>query len=387
MEPTRIAFTKASVNAVPVPARGRVYVYDSKVSGLAVCVTNRGARTYYWLGRLSGKYERVRLGLTEKTTVEAARDAATAINAQQAMGRDASAVRSSARKEHKLGELWAVYLEQHAKPNKRSWKRDEATWERDLSPWKGRRLGAIESSEIQTLMTRLFNDHGPGAANKALDLLSSMYAFARMPQKWVKESPTDGLQRFKIASRERYLKESELEAFFAALASLQRQTARDFFLMALLTGARRANVSAMRWDEIDFDAATWRIPHGKHKSKTASTIALVPEAVALLQGRANDSPWVFPGRSTAGHYSEPKDAWRRLCTAAKLEDLRIHDLRRTLGSWQALAGSSLQVIAKSLGHLSTSSTGVYARLQLDPVRASVEQATAAILAAGKSKKS
>jgi integrase len=64
-----------------------------------------------------------------------------------------------------------------------------------------------------------------------------------------------------------------------------------------------------------------------------------------------------------------------------LSDLRIHDLRRTLGSWQAAGGSSLQIIGKSLGHKLASTTAIYSRLNLDPVRESVGRATDAILAA------
>jgi hypothetical protein len=65
--------------------------------------------------------------------------------------------------------------------------------------------------------------------------------------------------------------------------------------------------------------------------------------------------------------------------------VQIHDLRRTLGSWQALGGSSLQVIGKSLGHTQVSTTAIYARLTIDPVRESVGKATAAIWAAGEKK--
>jgi len=59
--------------------------------------------------------------------------------------------------------------------------------------------------------------------------------------------------------------------------------------------------------------------------------------------------------------------------------VRIHDLRRTLGSWQAATGASLSIIGRALGHKSVTATAVYARLDLDPVRQSVEAATRAIL--------
>ena len=68
--------------------------------------------------------------------------------------------------------------------------------------------------------------------------------------------------------------------------------------------------------------------------------------------------------------------------AAGLQDVRIHDLRRTLGSWQARNGASLLLIGKSLGHKTPQATAIYARLDLDPVRASVSAAASAMLAAG-----
>jgi integrase len=69
-------------------------------------------------------------------------------------------------------------------------------------------------------------------------------------------------------------------------------------------------------------------------------------------------------------------------TDARLTDLRPHDLRRTLGSWQAALGSSLAVIGKSLNHRSLQATLIYARLEQNPVRESVERAATAMLSAG-----
>ena len=78
---------------------------------------------------------------------------------------------------------------------------------------------------------------------------------------------------------------------------------------------------------------------------------------------------------------EPKKGWKRILERAGIEDLRIHDLRRTLGSWQAKTGASLAIIGKSLNHKNQSTTAIYARLDLDPVRNSVNTATSAMLAA------
>ncbi len=103
------------------------------------------------------------------------------------------------------------------------------------------------------------------------------------------------------------------------------------------------------------------------------------QILARRQAESVGSPWVFPGQGRTGHLVEPKGAWQLVLQRAGLKDLRIHDLRRTLGSWQALSGASMLIIGKSLGHTSEASTRVYARLQMDPVRASVDVAAAKIL--------
>jgi integrase len=127
----------------------------------------------------------------------------------------------------------------------------------------------------------------------------------------------------------------------------------------------------------------------------------------LLNPRRAQAPrsqaFVFPGTGAKGHLVEPHKAWIRIfellqiqafiaaadaesrpldCTGLRMEHLRIHDLRRTMGKWQAIGGESLTVIGKSPGHKNVATAAMYARLQLDPVRASMEKATEAMFAAG-----
>jgi len=77
--------------------------------------------------------------------------------------------------------------------------------------------------------------------------------------------------------------------------------------------------------------------------------------------------------------ADPKKAWGRILKDAGIDNLRIHDLRRTLGSYQAATGANGYIIGKSLGHRSQQSTAIYARLNLDPVRDSVNKATDVML--------
>jgi integrase len=215
-------------------------------------------------------------------------------------------------------------------------------------------------------------------------LLHAMFQRAIDKRWWKGENPAHGVDRFKETSRDRFLRADEMPKFFEALAQDPNVDVRDYFLLSLLTGARRSKALAMRWQDINLDRAEWRIPQEANE-KNVAMVPLMPEAVAILKARKqdaeNDAVFVFPGTGKSGHLVEPKKGWQRVLERAGLSDLRIHDLRRTLGSWQARSGASLAIIGKSLGHKSQQATAIYARLDLDPVRASVEKATAAMLEA------
>lgn len=157
---------------------------------------------------------------------------------------------------------------------------------------------------------------------------------------------------------------------------------------------RHAKPHKRTWDE-DQAQFTRHLTHWEHRKLSTIQKADIQklhceigrdkteEAVILLQQRKETatSEFVFPGTGRTGHITEPKSGWRRIRERAGIANLRPHDLRRTLGSWQARTGASLAIIGKSLNHKSPQATAIYARLDLDPVRASVEKATKAMLEA------
>ena len=140
----------------------------------------------------------------------------------------------------------------------------------------------------------------------------------------------------------------------------------------------------MRWDDVHLDRRVWVIP--QTKSGLPLTLPLVDAALDVLRARLshdNAGGYVFPASSKSGHMMDVREAWKRILSSAGLKDLRVHDLRRTFGSWQAAGGTSLHIIGKSLGHRNLATTQIYARLALDPVRQAVTASTdAMLLAAG-----
>jgi len=151
---------------------------------------------------------------------------------------------------------------------------------------------------------------------------------------------------------------------------LENKNVRHFVLLSLYTGARRNNVLSMRWDELDFD-----LP--RTKNGDWQIVPLTVEAQKVLEARMSGQKpqgWVFPSKETGKHLVEHKRGWRVRLKAAELENFRIHDLRRTLGSYMAMSNQSLKMIGAALGHKSSDATEIYARIANDALRSSMEQA-------------
>jgi integrase len=92
-----------------------------------------------------------------------------------------------------------------------------------------------------------------------------------------------------------------------------------------------------------------------------------------FERRDQGEGWIFPSTlSGQGHLADPAKAWQRIRERAGCLDVTIHDLRRSLGSWLASEGYSLLLIGRALGHKSSTSTQIYARLALQPLREALE---------------
>jgi integrase len=385
-------FTRERIERLPLPTNEqRAYYYDLKVRGLAVAVSPAGKKTFIVYRKVAGRPERITIGPYTDLSIEQARKRAEQLNSAIAQGNNPAADRRSVRDEFTLKELFDVYLERYAKPHKRTWKQDESLFRCNLHGWQLRKIGTIKKADVVALHARIGRLRAKKTttgkrttANRTVELLGSMFNRAIRDYGWKGTNPAAGVTSFHEEERARFLGAAELRPFFQALADEPNEIIRDFFLLALFTGARRANLQAMTWPAVNWELASWTIPADQAKGRKTLEVALSPEALRILESRkaAAVDQWVFPGTGKTGHLVEPKTAWTRICRRAGIRDLRLHDLRRTLGSWQAGTGASLVIIGKSLGHSSVETTQIYARLLLEPVRAAVEKATNAMLVAG-----
>ena len=378
------------VGLVTPPAGKRQVIYDTETPKLAMRITHTGARAFYVVKRMGGTMVWLKLGTFPDMTCEQARKEADKVLGEFAKGENPAAVKRAVKAELTFGEAFDDYLARKRKrdgsPITEKTKRDYKDLLRlYLDAMVGKKLSSIQRSEVKAVHART-TKKSAAQADRVVTLVSAVFNFMLAQEKFGGQNPATRIQKNPAPSRDRFLQADELTPFFKALSESTNEIMRDFFLLALLTGARRANVSAMRWADIDLVAGVWRI--AKTKNGTPQTVTLSPEAVTVLESRkAGGGEFVFPGEGKTKHIVEPKKAWATLLKAAGIENLRIHDLRRTLGSWQARTGASLPIIGKSLNHKTHQATAIYARLDLDPVRQSVNTATAAMMeAAGLKKK-
>jgi len=386
MATSKLAFTNERLMKLPVPEKGRVYHYDEKAVGLCLCITHAATRTFYFYRKINKRPERIRLGKFPDVSISAARDAAAELSGEIAKGRDPAAERQARRESPTLQALFEHWWATHSKPHKKTWENDGRLFDKYLGTHKNCRLATITKVDVQRWHAAIGDNHGPYQANRVRSLLSAMYG-AAADLGHTGGNPCNGVKTFREESRERFLQPDEMRTFFSALAD-EEPLWRDFFLLLLFTGARRGNVARMAWSEIDMDRAVWYLPGKQAKNGKPMAVVLPDPAVDVLKTRREADPdgqWVFGKKTTDGPIDDPRKAWERVRKASGLTDLRMHDLRRSLGSWQAALGTSLSVIGKSLGHRDYKVTQVYARLQLDPVREAVGNAVTAMVAAGKPK--
>ena len=368
-------FVKTALSKAPAAKKGsKDYYYDTKEKGLMMAVTPAGTKSFYLYKRIDGKPERLLLGRFPDISIENARKAAMAAKGEIAIGKNPQKAKRAIRDEMTFHALFVEYMEKYSKVHKKSWKYDEREINKFLKHWFKRKISSIKKTEVERLHAKLGKENGIYQANRLLERIRSIFNKA-IDWGWEGVNPAVGIKKFKEKSRDRFLQPDELPRFFKALSNEPNEAARDFFMISLLTGARKSNTLAMRWSDINFTTETWRIEDTKNSE--ALTVHLPKEAVEILTERKwkSESPWVFEGNGESGHLADPKKAWMRILKEAEIENLRIHDLRRTLGSYQAATGANGYIIGKSLGHKSQQSTAIYARLNIDPVRDSVNKAT------------
>ena len=361
--------TKKLIDSTPCPEEGQLFLRDSEVKGFGVRLTP-GGKSFIVEKRIAGQVKRITIGGYGIYTVEMARNEARELLVRIAKGEDPQQEKVDKRNEATFKDLEDLYRERHI-PRKRSGSTDIMALNKYLAAWRGRKLSSIKRADVAQLHAQIGKKY-QYRANRVLALVGTMFNLAKIWGLHEGENPTIGIELYKEEKRDRFLLQDEMPVFFSALAEEKDIYLKAAVLTLLLTGTRKSEALSMRWEDIDMTLGTWRIP--KTKAGRPHYLPLPQQVKALLTAlpRMKDNPYVFVGVKSGGHIVDIKKAWERIKERTKISDIRIHDLRRTLGSWMAAGGDSLLLIGRTLNHSQLKTTQIYARLQLDPIRAALQ---------------
>ena len=375
-------FTKQGVEALPVPGK-RIKYRDKVCKYLYLESYPSGKKVFLYIRCVNYKTTPFKIGYFPELNVAEARIEADRLSSAIAKGEDPLRQRKEKRIGETFEEIFNHYLEQHLKINCRTWKVDEQRFNGYCGDISNRLAKETTCTDITALHRKISSKNGSVIANRVIQLIRRTFNYAIASGARL-TNPAANFKKTKEESRERFLDAVELKRFFVAL-SKEKKVWQDFFFILLFTGARRSNVLAMKWRDIDIERRVWIIPKEEFKTGKSKDVVLSQPVIDILLERfkTNAGEWVFPSYSGSGHLAEPKMTWESIRKNACLNNVRIHDLRRTFGSWQAATGASLSVIGKTLGHDNTQTTAVYARLNTSSVVEAVNKATQAMLEAAR----
>jgi integrase len=369
---------------LPSPARGNKITYDEVVKGFGVRTTAAHGQAFIlnYRRKADGRERRYTIGSFPDWGTTAAREEAKRLKRAIDGGADPVGEQEENRAAATVADLCARFERDYLPRNRPSTQRVYRQQIRtDILPAFGRaKVAAVSHADIDGFHHRL-SARAPTHANRTVAVLSRMFNLA-IRWGWRADNPCRGVERNQESKRHRYLTGAEISRLSAALNKLDDVSAANAVRLLLLTGARRGELLAAKWSDIDFKASIWVKPGATTKQRTEHRVPLSEAACQLLtemrEQAGEDAVYLFPARG-AGHRPHINEAWIRLRKAANLPGTRLHDLRHAYASVLASAGLSLPVIGSLLGHTTAQTTLRYSHLIDDVQRAATERASAIIM--------
>lgn len=405
---------KRNIDAIETPEKD-LYIFDDDLAGFGLRVYPTGRKVFFAQYRVGGgrgsRQRRFSLGVFGKITADEARTKAKDVLARAHLGEDMADERDKVRASQTVGQLIDAWSIDGALINRRTGaprKQSNINNEVALANHHIRRLlgsrtvDSLVKGDIQRLRTQIATGEtkakrkgrrrglikvtgGQGTAVRAVRLFSSILSYA-VDGGIIERNPALGIRLPASGRRHRYLSPEEVRRLGEVLnreaASETAATAAIIIKLLILTGARRSEIEALKWSEVDFRFGMLR----KETSKTGAKIIPLARAALLIleeqrQWTAGNEQWVFPGAKGGGPFDGLGKEWTKVRKLAGIPDVRIHDLRHTFASFGAGGGVGLPLIGGILGHSQASTTQRYAHLADTPLRAAANVIGSEIAAA------
>jgi integrase len=350
------------------PTNKRREIMDGQVRGLFLLVQPTGAKSFAVRYSRAGRVMKVTLGPYPALSLVEARRRALGIAASVANGADPAEEKKAARKAaarvpETVKTVWTIadeFLKRHtSEHNGARWATEtQRILDRNILPAIGDKPAVeIDKAAINDMIDTI-TARGPIAANRTLAVTKKLFRWS-LSRGYVDRDPCAGIAKPGAEQRrDRILSSDELSRVWRAAEGMAYPFGAAVQLL-ILTGARREEIGAMKWAEVDLAARDWTLPAARAKNGVEHVIPLSDAAIEILKSfpRIGRSGFVFTvtGRTPISGWSRAKE---QLDKASGVAGWTIHDLRRTVATGLAGLGVAMPVVEKILNHVSGSFGGV-----------------------------
>jgi integrase len=353
------------------PAPRKDIRWDDSLPGFGVRIYPSEKKAFVFSYRFNNRKRLLTIGSTNVLTLKKARQLVKKYSISLIDGIDPLEVRQSTRRGTKVGDLCQYYLDNYA-VQKKSYKEDQRRINKFVLPkWKNINVSAITKANIASLHHNIGKD-APYEANRVLSLIRRLF---NLSYQWgflddQKINPAVGHPMFKETKRDRWLNQAELQRLAKTINNADPYINSAIWLY-LLTGCRKQELLSAKWSDIDEGQMELKIPETKNSKP--HYIPLSKQAMDILNNtpKLDDNPFIFPRNDS--HLTTIQRPWEKIRIEAGIPDVRLHDLRRTVGSMLAQNGNSLHLIGRVLNHSNQATTAIYAKFAQDHVRAALDK--------------
>jgi integrase len=349
-------------------------ISDSSLSGFGITVYPSGRKTFWCRYGPRNRRRFTTIGLWGKLTVDQVRTKAKELLAQAELGDDPVFEERRRRRVPTFKE-WTVEYQRQAQQEQKPSTYWKTRWNlaRAVELLGNCAVDELTRGDLQDARLAIAEQRGNVTANRWLSTVRTCLEEA-VARGHVRGNPASGIKQLPEGPpRQRVLDEAEMERLVAAVNRYPDPHVRCAFWLLIGTGARRGEVLNARWEDVDLDHATWRLPNPK--SGTPQRILLSPAVAAMLQGtpRVEGSPWLIPSKQDpTKHKYDLFREWGELRAAAKINGAVIHDLRRTFGA-RIARQAGLHIAQKLLRHSDITVTeSVYAPIDEHTLREALQ---------------
>lgn len=354
----RVKFTDRSLKAIKPPPRPKqVDYFDEALPGFGLRVSYNGRKSWTVPYRCNGLRGRLTLGRFDLMPLADARERARTALKAAANGDDPAVQKYRDREAPTFKQLAGRYIEEYAKPKKRTWQKDRRLLDNNLIRALGRKKAhLITRADLRGELNKIKSRPAPVEANRTFEVVRRLFNWA-IEEEIVAENPVFKLPKpAEETPRERTLTADELQTLWRELDDAS-PIVRGVFRLMLLSAQRRNEVSRMRWADLDRRERWWNIPAELTKTKRPYRVPLTPAMLAIIEEIEKlslDPEWVFPRAEGGGPVPETNVTrpFRKLIKSTGIAHFMPHDLLHTVVSHMTAIGISQFDVGKVRHHTS-----------------------------------